>query len=154
MYKGFWLWILAVVVLIAGAFFLAAGTLDIYLDLASFALTIVLGILISFSAHSPREIAGYIRQSGQRVPLDTVQARRGIVYFTYLQAILIVFGIMFSIIGVIAVLMHLENPEWIYKGFSVSLITTLYSLLFSLLVTQPFIGALRARLARAGREAV
>ncbi len=153
MFKGFWLWILLALGMLGGAFYLAAGELWIFIDLASFAVAIVLAVLISFTAHSPREIAGYIRQSRDSIDLDKTQASRGIVYFSYLQAIIITFGLMFTVIGQVAILGNLTNDSSVFKGFSTSLITSLYSVIFSLVITQPFIGALKAKLARAG-EAV
>lgn len=147
MRKGFWIWLVLALGLITGGCYLASGDLWIYLDLASFVLTVVLSILLGFTSNSPREIAGYIRQARVDTGLDAEQARRGIVYFRYIQRTIIILGILCTFIGIVAMMRNLGDEKSLGKGFSTAIITTLYSLVFSVVFTQPFITALEKKLA-------
>ncbi len=154
MKKLYWIWLILALGLITGGCYLASGDLSIYGDLASFILTVVLAILLGFTSNTPAEIAGYFRQSRRDTELDAEQARRGVVYFRYIQRTIIFLGILCTFIGIVAMLRSLgpKNPDISWgKGFGTAIITTLYSLVFSVVFTQPFITALEKKLA-SGRD--
>ncbi len=146
MKRGFWFWMLLALGLIFGAFYLASGDIGIYSDLPSLFISVIMAFLISFTSSSPREIAAYIRQSRETSDLDPVVAKQGISYFKMLQGLVISLGILGSFIGTVAMLRNLTEKDMVAIGFSVAILTTLYSIAFSLIFTQPFIGALKKKL--------
>jgi flagellar motor component MotA len=77
---------------------------------------------------------------------DYVELKNGLLFFTALQHYFILSGLLGVFIGIIAVLANLTVPEVTGSGLALSLITVLYSIVFSMGIAMPFKTGLQKRL--------
>ncbi len=151
MRKIFWIPLLVVVVFLVAAGLLASGSdLLIYSDLASLAVSLLPVFFVLLPSYTPKEMGQAFRQAMEDTPYDKIEAEKALVFFETAQKILIVDSLIGFVIGVVALFqLNLQingNANKIGFGIAVSLITILYSLVFILLVTLPFIAALHKKI--------
>ena len=147
MKRFYWIWIVLSLALFAGGAYLASGDISIFLDLASFIITFIIAFLLSLSFSGPKEMASYVKQARETTPLNMKIAKQGIVYFQSLQNLIILSGLSGFFIALVVILRNIADKTSVGKGLGTSLLVVLYALLLSVLITQPFIAALKKKIA-------
>lgn len=116
----------------------SGNNLNLYVDTASLILGIIFPyIIISFVFPPSEQIAmnrEIFKPSGTG---DKGVLERALVYFESFKKILIYSGIVWTIMGAIAIGVHLEGPEALGANFGVLMIVPFYVSIFLLIVVEP-----------------
>lgn len=130
--------ILFILFLIALGFLVAGNSILLIVDTVSLVVAIVAPyILISF-IYSPAEQIKMTREilSNKKI-YDKKMLTQGLAYLGSLKNMIIVSGILWTLLGGLAILANLNDPESIGPNFSVALITFIYALIYILAVIEP-----------------
>lgn len=124
-------------VTVLGIFF-SGNSLNLYIDIASLILGIILPYIVVSLIFSPSEQIQINREifkpdgTGDKTVLESA-----LVYFKSFKKILIYSGIVWTIMGTIGISVHLEGPEVLGANLAVLVIVPLYVSLFLLIVVEP-----------------
>ncbi len=138
--------VFAVLLFLAEWISVGIGDIDIYLDFMSILLILMCPLVLLLANYSLSDIRKYFTIGFEKESAEPVDLKNGIVFFSSLQKYLILSGIMGSLIGLIAILAMLAEPEVIGSALALALITTLYAVILSMVVTTPFKTGLQRRL--------
>ena len=133
---------------IAVAIFINAGIMGPilhYLRPDSFLFVFVLTAAMSLSTFSFAEMGRFFKISFQR-QAEPAELRRALVFFTSLQSYTIIGGFTGTFVGLVGMLMTIEDKAAIGAGMSIALLTVLYALILNLIVIIPFKTAIKKRL--------
>ncbi len=136
-----------IVMVIAAAFvstmYLAAGSLSWFIDLPSFALAVVLPVIVAAVIFSPgrqrRYFLAVFGRSGAGAEADSEDKIIGeaLLFFKTLSSLAAVCTAITILIGLISILGNVRNNDMIGSGLAVMLLAPLYCLLLFLIVIIP-----------------
>ncbi|MBN2658691.1 MAG: MotA/TolQ/ExbB proton channel family protein [Spirochaetales bacterium] len=130
--------IVFILFLIALGFFMSGNSLALIVDLISFVVAVVAPYILITFTYSPAE---QIRMTGEILSNDGSADKKilnqGLAYLASLKSMIIISGILWTLLGGIAILANMTDPDSIGPNFSVALITFIYSLVYILAVIEP-----------------
>lgn len=144
------------IALMAGAIITSGGRFVHYLNIPSFLMVAGCTFVLLLMNFSVREMGRAFKvgfQSGKGADKDRIEdLKKGFVFFKSMQTYLIVSGFLGTVVGAIAMLASMNNVMSVSFGAALAIITALYGLFFSMLITVPFSAGIRKRLIEAGEE--
>lgn len=130
--------LLIVLLFIVLGVILSGNSLSLYIDTASLILGIILPYIVVSLIFSPSE---QIKMNNEIFkPLgtgDKAILESALVYFNSFKKLLIYSGIVWTIMGAIAIGVHLEGPEVLGANFGVLMIVPYYVSIFLLIIVEP-----------------
>ena len=138
--------VFAVLLFLAEWISVGIGDVDIYLDMMSILLILMCPLVLLLANYSLSDIRKYFAIGFKKENVEPVDLKNGIIFFSSLQKYLVLSGIMGSLIGLIAILAMLADPEVIGQSLALALITALYAIILSMVVATPFKTGLQKRL--------
>lgn len=140
--------ILFVIVIIITLWFshLGFNGILIYIDFVSFFIVLLCPLFLLLANFSLSEIRNSFIIGFEQGDSDSVELKNGLLFFTTLQNYFILSGLLGVFIGTIAILANLTVPEATGSGLALSLITVLYSIIFSMGIAMPFKTGMQKRL--------
>lgn len=153
MKKGYFISIVIFIVLIAAAVITSGGKMGHFLNVPSFLLVTLITLTLLRGSFSFREMgrafkAAFEGPEERSVPVSREEIKNGIQFFKSMQIYLIVSGFIGTVIGAMSMLGALEMAVRVGFGASLSLLTLLYGIIFTLLIPVPFRAGLKKRLNR------
>ena len=116
----------------------SGNSILVFVDIASLILAIILPYIIVCFIFTPREQIKFKKEIFKPDGAgDKKELEKALVYFKSFKNLLISSGILWTIMGTIGILTHLQNPDHIGPNFAVALIVPLYIALFFLIVVEP-----------------
>ena len=148
MKRLFWIPLVVFLLLTVGTFYLAfQDGLWIYFDFASMIVVYGFSFLIMLSLFGPREMGKAFRSALEKTPFDKKEVEQGLVFFRTLQKLFFSTAGLGFFIGLIAVLRDISNPTRVGQNLAIALLVVLYAFFGICLITIPYTGALKKRLA-------
>ena len=138
--------VFAVLLFLAEWISVGIGDIDIYLDMMSILLILMCPLVLLLANYSLSDIRKYFAIGFKKENVEPVDLKNGIIFFSSLQKYLVLSGIMGSLIGLIAILAMLADPEVIGQSLALALITALYAIILSMVIATPFKTGLQKRL--------
>ena len=117
---------------------IVSGCFACFFDIPSLLLIVLAALFMLLSTYSFRDIGTYFSIGISRKDTDTVTLEKGILFFKTMQKYLIIMGVVGAMMGLIAMLATLDDPDRIGKGLALCLITVLYAVFFNIAVAIPF----------------
>jgi len=124
--------------ILVGAIIASGNSLVLYVDIASLILSILIPYIIISFLYTPKEQMQFKKEIF--TPIGTgnkKELERALDYFKSFKSLLIYTAIVATILGLIAMMANLQDPESLGPNFAVLLIVPLYVSMFMLLVTEP-----------------
>lgn len=125
---------------------LMTGCVRCFFDIGSLLMVVLSTIFMLLANFGFSDIRKNFKLGFKKERIEPSELKNGIIFFTTMQKYLGISGAIGVMMGLIAMLASLENPEKIGQGLALSLITVLYALFFSMAVAVPFKAGLEKRL--------
>jgi len=119
---------------------------SIYLDVLSIMLVLLCSIILLMANFSLSDIRKYFVIGFNKDTALPSDLKNGILFFSSLQKYLILSGVLGSVMGLIAILSMLEEPQVVGQSLALALITALYAIILSMVIAIPFKTGLQKRL--------
>lgn len=126
------------------------GCIACFFDIPSLLMVLLPTILMLLTCYRLSEMGQYFSIAFSDKKADTEEIKKGIVFFKTMQKYLLIASGIGVMMGLIAMLATLEDPEYIGKGLALALLTLLYSLYFNMIIAIPFRSSLEKKLAEQG----
>ena len=151
MKKGYFFSIVIFLVLIAAAVITSGGKMGHFLNIPSFLMVTLITLTLLRGSFSFREMGrsfkiAFESSKGGPATVSREELKNGIQFFRSMQIYLIVSGFIGTVIGAMSMLGALEMAIRVGRGASLSLLTLLYGIIFTLLVPVPFRAGLEKQL--------
>ena len=123
------------------------GCVPCFFDIPSVLLVLLSTVIMLLTSYSPKEFGRCFSISFRGREAEPAEIRKGISFFRAAQRYLLITGGIGAMMGLIAMLATLEDPERIGKSLALTLLTVLYGLFFTMAIAVPFRTALEKKLA-------
>ncbi|MFC1477110.1 MotA/TolQ/ExbB proton channel family protein [candidate division KSB1 bacterium] len=140
----------AAVFIIVFTIYAAGGSYGLFINPPSLFITVILSGILLLGAFSPIEIFSYFAAAFRKKTDDTKTIKHALNFFDTLQRYLLFSAFVGVIVGIISMLVNLEDPEALGPGTAVCLLTLFYSLTLILIIVAPFRAGLKKRLIEHG----
>ncbi len=144
--------VIAIGLLVAAAA-MTGGRIVVFLSVPSAALVLLPAFVLSLTTHSFAEIVAAYRVGFQtQAGADRTSWRKDLevarIYHLSFGRYVIASGIFGTFLGIVVMLVHINSDiDTVGRGFSVSLLTILYSVFFYIVLVVPFRAGIERRLA-------
>ncbi len=122
------------------------GCTACFFDIPSLLMVLLPTLLMLLTCYKLSEMGKYFSIAFSDKKADTAVIEKGIGFFKTMQKYLFIASGVGVMIGLIAMLATLDDPEYIGKGIALALLTMLYSLYFTMIIAIPFRSALEKKL--------
>jgi len=143
MKKIYFLSLVLVIGVLFGALIITGTSILAYVDIASLIFVLVPAFLLLLASYGPKEMGRAFKSafSGK----TGAEVEKSIAFFTAMQRLFLLSGVLGTLIGVIAILSNLTDMSLVGRGFSVAILTIIYAIALTILVPVPFLLALKKR---------
>ena len=124
---------------------LLGGELSLFIDLPSLVMTVGGGLVFCFGVHSPSDLNAALRIANGRDVLSPSDAQKHDAVLETFSNTLIASGVIGTLIGMVNMLSHMDNPKHIGPACAVAILTLLYAAILSGVVINPLRGRLKSR---------
>jgi flagellar motor component MotA len=125
----------------------AGASLLAYINFPAFIVVVVPPCLLAIAAFGLHSFGRSFAVAFQNVAATTKELKVALAFFNVLGRVVLLSGFIGTMIGLIAMLANIEDPEQIGPAMSIALVTLFYSLVLMCIVTVPFKAAIHKRLA-------
>ena len=122
------------------------GCVACFFDIPSVILVLLSTVIMLLTGYSPKEFGRCFSISFRGKAAGASEIKQGISFFRAAQRYLLISGGIGAVMGLIAMLATIEDPDKIGRGLSLALLTVLYGLFFTMAIAIPFRTALKKRL--------
>ena len=129
------------------------GELHLFIDYPSMALTIGGGFAFCLAVHAPSAMSDAVRAARGSDPVSLEDFHRHDAVLETLSNTTIASGVAGTLIGMVNMLAHMDDPKHIGPACAVALLTILYAGLVSGLLVMPLRGRLKSRVESPGTTA-
>ena len=131
---------------IMGLAMILTGCVACFFDIGSLVMVLISAIIMILANYSIADIGKYFALGYRKEAVMPSELKDGILFFKSFQKYLAIAGGIGFFMGLIAMLATLDDPEKIGRGLALALITVLYAMFFSMIITVPFRTGLERKL--------
>ncbi len=121
------------------------GCIACFFDIPSLLMVLLPTLLMLLTCYRLSEMGQYFSIAFSDKKADPVELEKGIGFFKAMQKYLFIASGVGVMMGLIAMLATLDDPEYIGKGLALALLTMLYSLYFTIIIAVPLRSALEKK---------
>ena len=122
------------------------GSFWAFVNVPSLLIVVGLSICIPLATFSPSQVLAALGATASDAPLDAADAHRHISVLQTIRTVAAGSGIIGTLIGLIQMLQHMEDPSAIGPAMAVALLTLFYGFIISELIVGPAINRVNRRL--------
>lgn len=132
-----------------GTIISSGGSIPRYINIPSFLMVLGPAFVLLLANFSVREMGRAFAVGFRRTGAPPEDLKKGYLFFRTAQLYLILSGFLGTMIGAMAMLVNLRDSTHIGWGAALALITVLYGVIFSMVITIPFSAGIKKRLIEA-----
>ena len=140
------------IALIFGAIITSGSVPKYYLNIPSFIMVTGITFVLLLMNFSVREMGRSFAVGFRKKDANLEDLKRGFIFFQTMQFYLLLAGFLGTMIGAMAMLVHLKDSTRVTSGAALSLMTFLYGFVFLMLVAIPFKTGIKKRIVEAGAK--
>lgn len=140
------------IALILGAIITSGSVPKYYLNIPSFIMVAGITFVLLLMNFSVREMGRSFAVGFRKKDADLEDLKKGFIFFQTMQFYLLLAGFLGTMVGAIAMLVHLKDSDRVTSGAALALITILYGVVFLMLVAIPFKTGIKKRIVEAGAK--
>lgn len=138
------------IALIIGAIITSGSLPRYYLNIPSFIMVAGITFVLLLMNFSVREMGRSFAAGFRTKEVNLEDLKTGFIFFQTMQFYLLISGFLGTMIGVMAMLVHLKDSTRVTSGAALSLMTVLYGFFFLALIAIPFKTGIKKRIVEAG----
>lgn len=140
------------IALFFGAIITSGSVPKYYLNIPSFIMVAGTTFVLLLMNFSVREMGRCFAAGFRKEDANLEDLKKGFIFFQTMQVYLLLSGFLGTMVGAIAMLVHLKDSSRVTFGAALSLTTLVYGFVFLMLVALPFKTGIKKRIVEAGAK--